>query len=252
MRLFCPADKTDWSCTLQTPREVQLCKDIGSRLGLAMREDKENGKFFLGRSPGFVPPQPTPPKPTQPGVIYWDAPYYRQWDSEVVVNGRNQGTRMCNSSTHAMMLSYYRPDALLHLPGQPDDAFLRRVFVYGDTVHASAQIQALASFGLTVSFSGTATWAQLMERVKRGPCGAGWLHTGHYLRPTGGGHWGLIVGWDPDNQELIVHDPNGKMNEVNGGYTDYQSGPAVRYKREFWEPRWNLGKDGNGFMTWRT
>ena len=50
LRLFCPADKTDWSCALQTEREVQLCKDVASRLGLAISVNQEAGKLFLGRS----------------------------------------------------------------------------------------------------------------------------------------------------------------------------------------------------------
>jgi uncharacterized protein YcbK (DUF882 family) len=50
LRLFCPADKIDWSCNLETDREVQLCRDIASRLGLAIKVDEEIGKLFLGRS----------------------------------------------------------------------------------------------------------------------------------------------------------------------------------------------------------
>lgn len=247
LRLVCPADRDDWSCTLQTEREVQLCKDIASRMGMAININKEHGKLYLGRSrnPGATP---TP----KGGTIYWDAPYYRQWDSEVVVEGVNQGKRMCNSSTHAMLLEYYLPGTLTGTPRQPDDIFLRRVFQYGDTTDASAQVKALASYGLSVSFSTTATWEQLLERLKDGPCGAGVLHHGPSNRPTGGGHWMLVVGWDPDTQEVICHDPNGRMDIINGGYSDYQSGPAVRYQRTHWVRRWAVEGGGSGYMTWRS
>lgn len=50
LRLFCPADKIDWSTEIQTPRELQLIKDIASRLSLAIKVDEEIGKVFLGRS----------------------------------------------------------------------------------------------------------------------------------------------------------------------------------------------------------
>lgn len=247
LRLFCPADRSDWSVALITEREVELCRSIASRLGIAININKEQGKFYLGRSrnPGATPA----PKE---GAIYWDAPYYRQWDSEVVVNGRNQGPRMCNSSTHAMLLEYYLPGTLTGTPRQPDDLFLRRVFQFGDTTNAQAQVQALASYGLTVEFTKRATWEQLLERLKDGPCGAGVLHHGPSSRPTGGGHWMLPVGWDPDRQEIICHDPNGRMDIINGGYSDFQSGPAVRYQRTHWVRRWSVEGGASGWMTWRS
>lgn len=57
LRLFCPADRTDWSCQLQTEREVQLCKDIASRMGMAININEQAGKLFLGRSKGLPPGQ---------------------------------------------------------------------------------------------------------------------------------------------------------------------------------------------------
>lgn len=50
LRLFSPADRTDWSCTIQTERELQLIKDIASRNEMAIRVNEEIGKVFLGRS----------------------------------------------------------------------------------------------------------------------------------------------------------------------------------------------------------
>lgn len=55
LRLFCPADKIDWSTSLQTEREVQLCRDIASRLGLAININEDVGKLFLGRSKSVAP-----------------------------------------------------------------------------------------------------------------------------------------------------------------------------------------------------
>ncbi len=52
LRFFCPADKIDWECLVQTERELQLIKDIASRLGLAIRVDESISKVFLGRSKG--------------------------------------------------------------------------------------------------------------------------------------------------------------------------------------------------------
>jgi hypothetical protein len=112
-------------------------------------------------------------------------------------------------------------------------------------------VAALASYGLTVKFQTNATWADLMEALKKGPCGAGVLHHGPVHAPTGGGHWMLPVGWDADKQELICHDPNGKMDLINGGYKDFKSGPAVRYARAHWERRWSVYGPGSGYLTTR-
>lgn len=57
LRLFCPAEATDWSVALLTEREVELCRSIASRLGLAISINKEHGKLYLGRGK-MPPPQP--------------------------------------------------------------------------------------------------------------------------------------------------------------------------------------------------
>jgi hypothetical protein len=57
LTLVCPADKTDWTNQLNTAREVELCKSIASRLGLAININEDQKKLYLGRSK-----TPTPPK----------------------------------------------------------------------------------------------------------------------------------------------------------------------------------------------
>lgn len=57
LRLFCPAEDHTWSQSIQTERELQICKDIASRLGLAIRLDEANGKLFLGRGKPSGPPE---------------------------------------------------------------------------------------------------------------------------------------------------------------------------------------------------
>ena len=58
LRLFVPAEDHTWSQSIQTERELQICKDIASRLGLAIRLDKATKKLFLGRKKNE--PTPTP------------------------------------------------------------------------------------------------------------------------------------------------------------------------------------------------
>jgi hypothetical protein len=40
----------------------------------------------------------------------------------------------------------------------------------------------------------------------------------------------LVIGWDPANRQLLMLDPNGEADLVNGGYvsTSIGSGQAVR------------------------
>lgn len=61
LRLFCPAEDSTWSEELKTEREVQICKDIASRLSLPIRIDEEHGKLFLGRGKDWKP-EPDGPK----------------------------------------------------------------------------------------------------------------------------------------------------------------------------------------------
>lgn len=54
LRLFCPAEDHTWSEQLQTEREVQLCKDIASRLELPITIDQLHGKLYLGHRKGYT------------------------------------------------------------------------------------------------------------------------------------------------------------------------------------------------------
>jgi len=60
LRLFCPAEDHTWSEELRTEREVQICKDIASRLKLPIRVDEAQGKLYLGHGPNY---QSKPDKP---------------------------------------------------------------------------------------------------------------------------------------------------------------------------------------------
>lgn len=61
IRLFCPAEDHTWSEELRTEREVQICRDVASRLGLPIRIDEGHGKLFLGRGKDWKP-DPSAPK----------------------------------------------------------------------------------------------------------------------------------------------------------------------------------------------
>ena len=171
-------------------------------------------------------------------------PYLSQNDSAT-----NQGSRMCFSSSCAMAAAFLKLGAL-NGPGQLDDQYLALVQRHGDTTDASAQVAALQSMGLQARFRTNGSIEDLIKQLKRGvPYPVGWLHKGPVSAPSGGGHWSLVIGWDPAKRQLLMHDPNGVANLVNGGYvsTAIGSGQAQRYSKSNWGRRWMVEGAGTGW-----
>ena len=194
------------------------------------------------RTPGS--PSIEPPKPVAPGLIQLAVPYLSQNDS---VTG--QGSRMCFSSTCAMAAAFLKPGSLKG-SGQLDDQFLALVQRHGDTTDANAQVAALQSLGIKARFRTDGAIDDLIHQLQLGiPCPVGWLHKGSAASPTGGGHWSLVIGWDPDRSQLLMHDPNGEADLVNGGYvnTAIGSGQSLRYSERNWGRRWMVEGSGSGW-----
>ncbi|MBW0182069.1 MAG: glycoside hydrolase family protein [Vulcanococcus sp.] len=178
------------------------------------------------------------------GLIQLPVPYLSQNDSAT-----GQGSRMCFASTCAMAVAFLKPGCLSG-SGQLDDQFLALVQRHGDTTDASAQVAALQSLGFHARFHTDGRIEHLVEQLNRGiPCPVGWLHRGPASAPSGGGHWSLVIGWDPDTRQLLMHDPNGEADLVNGGYvsTALGSGKALRYSERNWGRRWQVEGIGTGW-----
>jgi GH24 family phage-related lysozyme (muramidase) len=166
-------------------------------------------------------------------------PWYAQMDSA----DRAQSARMCFSSSNAMLLQYLKPGTLKGANG--DDQYLKRVQQYGDTTDPTAQIRALSSFGIRAKFTKVAGFADLEQQINRGvPVPCGFLHRGPVSAPSGGGHWLIVVGYDRDH--LIVHDPFGEADLVNGTTL---GGVArfARYSRRNFGPRWMVEGANTGW-----
>ena len=181
---------------------------------------------------------------TQPGLIQLAVPYLSQNDSDT-----GQGGRMCFSSTCAMAAAFLKPGCLKG-SGQLDDQYLALVQRHGDTTDAGAQVAALQSLGIEARFRTDGGIHLLIHQLQRGiPCPVGWLHKGPASSPKGGGHWSLVIGWDPGTRQLLMHDPNGDADLVNGGYvsTAIGSGKALRYSERNWGRRWMVEGPGSGW-----
>ena len=140
------------------------------------------------------------------------------------------GYRECFSSSCAMIAKFYGKV-------KSDDEYNAIRAKYGDTTDSQAQLAALRSLGLQARFVTNAA-PGLLELELRAcrPVAVGWLHHGPYNAPTGGGHWSVVIGFDPGY--WILNDPNGEADLINGGYVNHTKGAGVKYSRERFERRW--------------
>jgi hypothetical protein len=160
--------------------------------------------------------------------------YYLQTDSRTY-----HADRMCFSSTVAMAIKFLKPDSLLG--SNADDDYLKRVLRFGETTLASAQQQAIRSYGLNSTFTKRGSLQDLRRILSEGrPVPVAFLHHGPPSSPRGGGHWALLTGID--GTHVTMHDPYGELDNVNGGYPRRGvGGKNVRYTLKNWLPRWTWG-----------
>ncbi len=180
--------------------------------------------------------RPTAPvKPKFPLSV----PYFWQRDSK-----SGQGERMCQSSAIAMRIEQIDAGII-----GDDDSYLTIVNRYGDTVSQTSHRKALASLDLKAEFKQNGNEQLLCDLLDQGiavPIGI--LHKGPISKPTGGGHWVTIIGYD--EKFFHVHDPFGELDLINGGYP--RSGPTdgknVRYTRQNLMKRWLISSKSDGWL----
>ena len=160
--------------------------------------------------------------------------YFSQLD-----NTSGAGYRECFSSSCAMVANYYG-----RVKTDDDYNLIRARF--GDSTDAQAQLAALRSLGLDARFVTNAAVGLLEAEILAGrPVAVGWLHKGPVTAPTGGGHWTVAVGFTAD--AIVMNDPNGEANMLNGGYVNHTGGAGVRYSRRNWLRRWEADGPGTGW-----
>jgi len=184
------------------------------------------------------PPAKDPsPSPGGSGSVVLQVPYEFQND-----NASGQGYRECYSSSCAMVARFYG-----RVSG--DDEYNRIRARFGDSTDTGAQLRALGSLGLKASFHQNGDAAALERLIRDGcPVPVGWLHKGPVSKPTGGGHWSVVIGFTPD--AFIHNDPNGEADMLNGGYVTNASraGKGIAYSRKNWLRRWEVDGKGSGWF----
>jgi GH24 family phage-related lysozyme (muramidase) len=219
----------EWS---KVPDAMLLYRNPGSSFEAGLRRRREaEGRLWL-QGLGL------PPLQQQPAANPLNVPFYAQLDSAT-----DQGRRMCFSSSCAMLLQHLKPGKLKGFNG--DDQYLRTVRQFGDTTSATAQVKALASYGIKARFVQNASFATLQQQIDKGiPVPCGYLHRGPVSKPQGGGHYLCVIGYDKD--AVIVHDPLGEADLINGT-TLNKPGKSLRYSRKNWAPRWEVEGPGTGW-----
>jgi len=166
-----------------------------------------------------------------------NVPYFSQRDNKV------DPMRTCFSSSCAMLLKYLKPSRIT-----TDDDYIKVVYAYGDTTDASVQVKALKDFGVSAEFRQNFGWSDIDSQLTRGiPVPIGVLHKGPVSRPTGGGHWIVIIGRNEDNTKYVVNDPFGEMDLVNGDYVS-SNGKQLLYSKKNLGPRFMVEGPGTGWV----
>lgn len=225
-----------WAYQKELPRWNQGAN--GPMPGLTRRRQEEADLACLGYLSEYA--EELPEVVEEEVTFPLDVPYYTQLDSEVW----GQAERSCFSSAMAMALDYINPDAIQG----DDDWYLRQVLKNGDTVSASAQIETAQQLGFAAEFHMDGTESKLLEILDSDtPVPIGILHKGYVDKPTGGGHWITLIGYD--DKYFYVNDPMGDLDLIGGGYprSGQGRGAGLKYTRKNIMKRWLIdgsGKDG--------
>jgi GH24 family phage-related lysozyme (muramidase) len=216
-----------------------------SEAGLRQQRKAEAALWSASPSQGKAasPVRVSSPAPDGGGVIQRTnplvgVPRFQQRDSAQLA----QRDRTCFSSSCAMLLEAIKPGTLKGANG--DDQYLAVVQRFGDTTDASAQLRALAHFGVTARLVQDADFQLLEQQINRGiPVPCGYIHRGVVQRPTGSGHWLIVYGHTPTH--VVVNDPWGEPDLIHGT-TLNAKGMELRFSRLNFGKRWMVEPIGGG------
>ena len=211
-----------------------------SEAGLRRRRKAEGALWTASPDQGSKP-SPDRVSPSQvsshPNPLV-GVPRFQQRDSAQLA----QRDRTCFSSSCAMLLEAIKLGTLQGANG--DDQYLAVVQRFGDTTDANAQLRALAHFGVTARLVQNADFQLIEQQIARGiPVPCGYLHRGPVDRPTGSGHWLVVVGHTPTH--VVVNDPWGEPDLIHGT-TLNANGMGLRFTRLNFGKRWMVEPIGGG------
>ena len=113
------------------------------------------------------------------------------------------------------------------------------------STEGSTQVATLKHFGLPVIFATNGNRALIQKQINAGkPVPVGFLHHGTPSKPTGGGHWLDIIGYD--DKGYWVNDPWGEIDLLAGTYPS-TDGAKKHYSYKNFEPRWMVDGPNTGW-----
>ena len=228
----------DWP---SVPQALLLYCNPGSAVsdGLLRRRQAEGQLWQRGLTQRSTAPiaaaVPTARGSSAPMANPLSVPWFDQLDMS-----DGQGWRDCFSASAAMLAAFWGKEA------NEDDYNALRGH-YGDSTSAEAQLAALRHLGLKAEFRTDGTLQTLKNEIDAGrPVAVGWLHHGPPSAPSGGGHWTVVIGYDASG--VIMNDPYGSCDLVNGGYPANHNGAHQHYSTANWEPRWRPQGSGGWYL----
>lgn len=173
------------------------------------------------------------------------------WQSQMD-SATEQWYRMCYSSSSTMLCEYIKPGCLKdhpqrHAEEQLDDFYLRILNQkFGDSTDTAAQLAMHRYLGVNTRFSTSGSRETLEYYLDKGfPVMTGQLHHGYYTTPNPTkSHWTICVGWTPENDSFVFHDPAGNMDVTGGGYMT-NDGKYRKYPWAQWQRRWMADNSGH-------
>ncbi|MCS5691751.1 lysozyme [Cyanobium sp. FGCU-6] len=202
------------------PAALMLYVNPGGPSEAGLRRRRKAEAALWSASPIRVNSKP----PGRAGVIRYPnplvgVPRFNQRDSAQLA----QRDRTCFSSSCAMLLEGIKPGTLKGANG--DDQVLTVVQhlgvadgeqrTSGDTTDASAQLRALAHFGVRARLVQNADFQLIERQINRGvPIPCGYILRGPVDRPTGSCHWLIVYGHTPT--QVVVNDPWGEPDLIHG------------------------------------
>lgn len=202
------------------------------------------GPTFLNDDSQWVKTYRSVVVPSTPAKVL-AVPYYSQRDN--VTSGKDTASRTCFSSSCAMAAKFLSPGSITG-----DDDYIKKRQKFGDTTDASAQIACLKSLGLNAKFVTNGTFAMVDSQLAKGiPVPVGILHHGPSSAPSGGGHWLIIIGKEPDIKApggcwYVIHDPFGELRNSDGVYIS-TNGAKLKYSKQMLSQRWTVEGDASGW-----
>jgi hypothetical protein len=169
-----------------------------------------------------------------PNNTVLDVPYYSQRDNV------EDYWRTCNTSAHAMLVSYLEPGSIRG----DDDYYKRCVAPRGDTTDHAVHTAALEALSISSEWRTNLGYDDLDKQLALGlPVPIGVLHRGSTTSPSGG-HILLVIG-KQGADSYVCNDPWGEGFDTN--YDTNHNGERVVYPKSSLGARWLCGDPHGGW-----